>query len=169
MARLSMGHVGPRDLSGLANGLASASEIVTIATNVRALAEPPQLRALFDAIMVPAPLADELGPALADDLPCRVTAVSCAAAIILRLMKFVIFAMRAGPIAALQQRYSVETNVTSLKIKHNNVLGYHIDVRASHAEKLMQAEEFIHRQTTAQTVRFTTTELAERAGYGQRI
>ena len=64
-------------------------------------------------------------------------------------------------IAALQQRYSAETNVVSLKIKHNNVLGYHIDVRASHAEKLMQAEEFIHRQTTAQTVRFTTTELAE--------
>ena len=64
-------------------------------------------------------------------------------------------------IAALQQRYSAETNVASLKIKHNNVLGYHIDVRASHAEKLMQAEEFIHRQTTAQTVRFTTTELAE--------
>ena len=36
---------------------------------MRALAEPPRLRALFDAIMVPAPLADELGPALADDLP----------------------------------------------------------------------------------------------------
>ena len=68
MARLSMGHGGPRDLSGLANGLASASEIVTIATNVRALAEPHSC-ALFDAIMVPAPLADELGPALADDLP----------------------------------------------------------------------------------------------------
>ena len=69
MARLSMGHGGPRDLSGLANGLASANEIVTIATNVRTLAEPPQLSALFDAIMLPAPLADELGPALADDLP----------------------------------------------------------------------------------------------------
>ena len=49
----------------------------------------------------------------------------------------------------------------ALKIKRNNVLGYHIDVRATHAEKLMKAEEFIHRQTTAQTVRFTTMELAE--------
>ena len=49
----------------------------------------------------------------------------------------------------------------SLKIKHNNVLGYHIDVRTAHASKLMDHEIFIHRQTTAQTVRFTTTELAK--------
>ena len=63
--------------------------------------------------------------------------------------------------AALQARYAEETNIASLKIKHNNVLGYHVDVRATHADKLMQSELFIHRQTTAQTVRFTTTELAE--------
>ena len=163
MARLSMGHGGPRDLSGLANGLASASEIVTIATSVRALAEPPQLRALFDAIMVPAPLADELGPALADDLPL----LARDGGLVRRGYNLALDEIRdlrdesRRLIAALQQRYSAETNVASLKIKHNNVLGYHIDVRASHAEKLMQAEEFIHRQTTAQTVRFTTTELAE--------
>ena len=64
-------------------------------------------------------------------------------------------------IAALQARYAEETEIASLKIKHNNVLGYHVDVRATHADKLMQSELFIHRQTTAQTVRFTTTELAE--------
>ena len=163
MARLSMGHGGPRDLSGLANGLASASEIVTIATNVRALAEPPQLRALFDAIMVPAPLADELGPALADDLPL----LARDGGLVRRGYDLALDELRdlrdesRRLIAALQQRYSAETDVASLKIKHNNVLGYHIDVRATHAEKLMQAEEFIHRQTTAQTVRFTTTELAE--------
>jgi DNA mismatch repair protein MutS len=163
MARLSMGHGGPRDLSGLANGLASASEIVTIATNVRALTEPPQLRALFDAIMVPAPLADELGPALADDLPL----LARDGGLVRRGYNLALDEIRdlrdesRRLIAALQQRYSAETNVASLKIKHNNVLGYHIDVRATHAEKLMQAEEFIHRQTTAQTVRFTTTELAD--------
>ena len=38
---------------------------------------------------------------------------------------------------------------------------HHIEVRAGHAEKLMADERFIHRQTTAQAVRFTTTELAE--------
>ena len=64
-------------------------------------------------------------------------------------------------IAALQSRYCAETDIASLKIKHNNVLGYHIDVRAVHAHKLMDSATFIHRQTTAQAVRFTTTELAE--------
>ena len=163
MARLSMGHGGPRDLSGLANGLASASDIVTIATNVKALAEPPQLRALFDAIMMPAPLANELRPALADDLPL----LARDGGLVRHGYDLALDEIRdlrdesRRLIAALQQRYSADTGVASLKIKHNNVLGYHIDVRATHAEKLMQSEAFIHRQTTAQTVRFTTTELAE--------
>ena len=64
-------------------------------------------------------------------------------------------------IAALQSDYSAQTQIASLKVKHNNVLGYHIDVRANYADKLMNDPQFIHRQTTAQTVRFTTTKLAE--------
>ena len=64
-------------------------------------------------------------------------------------------------IAALQSDYITETGISSLKVKHNNVLGYHIDVRAAHAEALMASEVFIHRQTTAQSVRFTTTKLVE--------
>ena len=64
-------------------------------------------------------------------------------------------------IAALESRYVNDTGIQSLKIKHNNVLGYHIDVRTAHASKLMDHETFIHRQTTAQAVRFTTTELAD--------
>jgi DNA mismatch repair protein MutS len=55
----------------------------------------------------------------------------------------------------------MKPGIASLKIKHNNVLGYHIDVRSNHAGKLMDHEIFIHRQTTAQAVRFTTTELAQ--------
>ena len=64
-------------------------------------------------------------------------------------------------IAQLQAKYIDETGIASLKIKHNNVLGYHIDVRSNHADKMMAIDAFIHRQTTAQTVRFTTTELAD--------
>ncbi len=163
MARLSMGHGGPRDLSGLAKGLTNASEIFTIATNVTAVAEPPKLRVLFNAIIVPAPLADELIPALSDDLPL----LPRDGGFVRRGYDFEldeIFDLRDESrrlIAGLQQRYSTKIDVASLKIKYNNVLGYHIDVRAIHAEKLMQDEEFIHRQTTAQTVRFTTIELAE--------
>ncbi|WP_199538358.1 DNA mismatch repair protein MutS [Phaeobacter inhibens] len=67
-------------------------------------------------------------------------------------------------IAALQKKYSDHTGINSLKIKHNNVLGYFIETTATHAEKMLSAplsETYIHRQTTANQVRFTTVELSE--------
>ena len=67
-------------------------------------------------------------------------------------------------IAALQVRYAETTGIKSLKIRHNNVLGYFVDVTAQHGDKLLGAPlnaTFIHRQTLAGQVRFTTTELGE--------
>jgi DNA mismatch repair protein MutS len=68
-------------------------------------------------------------------------------------------------IAALQGRYADETGVKSLKIKYNNVLGYFIEVTAPHGEALTGTDEaksrFIHRQTLANAMRFTTPELAD--------
>ncbi len=67
-------------------------------------------------------------------------------------------------IAQLQAQYSELSGITSLKIKHNNVLGYFIETTALHADKMMAAplsETFIHRQTTANQVRFTTVELSD--------
>ena len=67
-------------------------------------------------------------------------------------------------IAQLQARYADETGVRALKIRHNNVLGYFVEVTAQHGDKLMAAPlnaTFIHRQTLAGQVRFTTTELGE--------
>lgn len=70
-------------------------------------------------------------------------------------------------IAALQNRYADETGVKTLKIKHNGVLGYHIDVPAAQGDKLMRPPYdalFIHRQTLANSIRFSTHELADLAG-----
>ena len=64
----------------------------------------------------------------------------------------------------LQSRYAEETGVRGLKIRHNNVLGYFVEVTAQHGDKLLAAplnSTFIHRQTLAGQVRFTTTELGE--------
>ncbi|ETX15894.1 DNA mismatch repair protein MutS [Roseivivax halodurans JCM 10272] len=69
-----------------------------------------------------------------------------------------------GVIARMQQDYAGQTGITSLKIKHNNVLGYFIETTAAHAEKMLappHSETFIHRQTTANQVRFTTVELSD--------
>uniref|UniRef100_UPI0009FE2702 DNA mismatch repair protein MutS n=1 Tax=Henriciella aquimarina TaxID=545261 RepID=UPI0009FE2702 len=70
-------------------------------------------------------------------------------------------------IAGLQARYAEETGINALKIKFNNVLGYFIDVPARHGDALMKpphAETFIHRQTLASNVRFSTAELSDLAG-----
>ena len=67
-------------------------------------------------------------------------------------------------IAALQQNLSQETQIKSLKIKHNKVLGFFVDVPANHGVKLLQEpfnEKFIHRQTMANVMRFSTIELGE--------
>jgi DNA mismatch repair protein MutS len=67
-------------------------------------------------------------------------------------------------IAAMQARYAEQAGVPGLKIRHNNVLGYYIEVTPTHADKLATAKAggtFIHRQTLASAVRFTTVELSE--------
>ncbi|MEM1237010.1 MAG: DNA mismatch repair protein MutS [Pseudomonadota bacterium] len=67
-------------------------------------------------------------------------------------------------IATMQADYAAKAGVPSLKIKHNNVFGYFIETTATHAEKMLSpplSETFIHRQTTANAVRFTTVELSE--------
>jgi DNA mismatch repair protein MutS len=67
-------------------------------------------------------------------------------------------------IAALEARYRTETGVTALKIRHNGVLGYFIEVPARHADALMAADSgFTHRQTMAGAVRFNSLHLHEEA------
>ena len=61
----------------------------------------------------------------------------------------------------LQKKYSELTKINSLKIKHNRMLGYHIEVRAMHDQSIRNIDLFIHRQTTAQASRFTTNELVD--------
>ena len=67
-------------------------------------------------------------------------------------------------IAALEARYRDQTGIAVLKIRHNAVLGYHIEVPARHADRLMAAESgFTHRQTLAGVVRFNAPDLHEQA------
>jgi DNA mismatch repair protein MutS len=67
-------------------------------------------------------------------------------------------------IAALEAKYRDETGVSALKIRHNGVLGYFIEVPARHADKLMLPDSgFTHRQTMAGAVRFNALALHEEA------
>lgn len=65
-------------------------------------------------------------------------------------------------IAALQAEYAASTGVNTLKIKYNNILGYFIEVPSARADALMHPESgFIHRQTMAGNMRFTTPRLID--------
>ena len=164
LSRLATGRGGPRDLAGLAQGLYKARSLSILLNRSGEAESQKEILALAQTIQKPAPLAEKITPALADELP-----------LLARDGHFIrqgydrqldeLRQMRDESrrlMANLQAGYAEATGITALKIKHNNVLGYHIEVRAAHAEKLMQDDRFIHRQTTAQAVRFTTTELAEK-------
>ncbi len=64
-------------------------------------------------------------------------------------------------IAALQKRYADETGVANLKVKHNNVLGYFVEVGQNQAARVQENEQFVHRQSMANAIRFTTVELSD--------
>ena len=155
-------------MANIANGLDGAGEIAAQTKVVGAkgsggLALPDGLPDCLDMMLCPRGLSDELTPALADELPL----LARDGGFIRQGYDLALDNLRGlrdesrRLIVTLQSRYVDETRIASLKIKHNNVLGYHIDVRSNHAGKLMDHEIFIHRQTTAQAVRFTTTELAQ--------
>ncbi|HWU18440.1 MAG TPA: DNA mismatch repair protein MutS, partial [Devosia sp.] len=117
----------------------------------------------------PAPLASVLALALDDDLPL----LSRDGGFVRKGYDQALDDERAlasetrAVVAALQARLIDETDVRSLKIKHNGVLGYFVEVPAAHGTRLLEEphrQSFIHRQTLANAMRFTTTELAELEG-----
>jgi len=165
LARIVIGRGGPRDLAAIRDGICAAVEF---STQLSALADLP--RDIADAIAAlrrpDAAIATELAWALADELP----AFRRDGGFVRAGYEATLDEARAlrdesrRVIAALQVRYAETTGVKTLKIRHNNVLGYFVDVTAQHGEKLLTAPlngTFIHRQTLAGQVRFTTTELGE--------
>src|SRR5262252_3876818 len=165
LARLVLARGGPRDLAAIRDGIIAAgglaNELEKRANVAAELAQAARaLRGLDPA------LATELNAALAEELPHLkrdggfVRAGYDAALDEARALRD----ESRRVIAALQARYAEATSVRALKIRHNNVLGYFVEVTAQHGERLMAPPlnaTFIHRQTLAGQVRFTTTELGE--------
>ena len=64
-------------------------------------------------------------------------------------------------IAKLEQKYIEETNISNLRIRYNNVLGYFIEIPAKHSTAILQNPVFIHRQSVLNAARFVTLELTD--------
>nr|WP_299912787.1 DNA mismatch repair protein MutS [Sphingomonas bacterium] len=160
LGRLAAGRGSPRDLGQLRDGLDGAwklgERLDRIDQPPALLAElAPQLRghgALIDLLaraLVPSPPIDAAaGGYIAEGYDAALDDLRDAGA----------GGRRA--IAALEAEFRTQTGVTALKIRHNGVLGYHIEVPARAADPLMKAESgFIHRQTLAGVVRFNAPAL----------
>ena len=165
LSRLALDRAGPRDLAAIAQGLIQAEEIAA-----RTLSAP-DLGTLADQardalLQSPADLGARLEAALKEDTPLQK-----------RDGNFIrpgydavldeFHALRDNSrevIAHLQARYADEAAARQLKIKHNNMLGYFVEVPQQVGERMLQAPlnaTFVHRQTMAGAMRFSTSELSQ--------
>ena len=164
LGRLAMGRGSPRDLGQLRDGLEGARRLR------ERLAGAPDRPALLDRLL-PAldghgALVDELARALVPTPPTEAASGGYIAegydAALDELRALGSDGRRA--IAQLEARYRGQTGISALKIRHNAVLGYHVEVPARHGDALMRdGSGFTHRQTLAGVVRFNSVDLHEQA------
>jgi DNA mismatch repair protein MutS len=165
LARLAAGRGSPRDLALLRDGLRAAA-----ALNDELQGEPDApalLVGLMPKLGGHEPLVDHLARALIDAPPIDASKGGYIAAGYDAALDALRDAASNGrrAIAALESRYRDATGIASLKIRHNAVLGYHVEVAARHGDALMAPDSgFTHRQTLAGVVRFNSPELHEEAG-----
>jgi len=168
LGRLALGRGGPRDLGAVRDAIASAHALAgSLADAGAALGLPQELASIVERLeSASAGIEAALSAALADSLPVNA-----------RDGGFIADGfskdldehrrLRDGSrqvIAGLQATYADATAIKSLKVRHNNVLGYFVEVTATNGAALSKpphVETFIHRQTLANVVRFSTPELAE--------
>ncbi len=160
LSRLSLGRGGPRDLLMLGVSLAQTNKLHEL---LRTLDVPSLLHEAREALAGHHLLAEQLASALKPEVPHLV-----------RDGNFVVDGYRADldeyrrlrdesrrVIALMEQKLKADTGIPSLKIKHNNVIGYFIEITSIHEKKV--PPEFIHRQGLANALRYTTKELNETA------
>ncbi|MET0168859.1 MAG: DNA mismatch repair protein MutS [Aliihoeflea sp.] len=165
LSRLALNRGGPRDMGAILAGLNAARQLGDL---LKSAMLPAELVGACEALGdLPASLHSHLATALADELPL----LKRDGGFVAKTYDGELDQMRAlrddtrRVIAGMERDLVEETGIRSLKIRHNNVLGYYIEVTAGNSGALTAGDaakaRFIHRQTMANAMRFTTTELAE--------
>ncbi|MBB3952244.1 DNA mismatch repair protein MutS [Aureimonas jatrophae] len=164
LSRLALDRGGPRDLGAVAEAGERARLLAGLLDGREVPAEVGE--ALADLAAPPTELAAFLGATLGDELPLRrgeggfVGSGACERLDEARRLRDESRLV----LGDLQVRYIAETGVRALKIRHNNVLGYFVEVPEAQGASLQATGVFSHRQTLASAMRFTTPELADLEG-----
>ncbi|MFC7536136.1 DNA mismatch repair protein MutS [Sphingomonas sp. GCM10030256] len=160
LGRLVATRGGPRDLALLRDGLSAAAELRAMLEGEPDL--PQLLTGLLPALTGHHALVERLAAALVSSPPLDAAKGGYIADGYDGQLDALRLASSDGrrAIAALEARYRDLTGISSLKIRHNAVLGYHVEVSARHADALLAADSgFTHRQTLAGAVRFNSPDL----------
>ena len=164
LSRLAMGRGGPRDLAALRDGLTAIDEIIHLFADEAAL--PQELKtALAHMRQIDPMLRKTLADSLSDTLPLKARDGGFIRAGTLPELDET-RALRDESrqvIAALQAQYAELTGARTLRIKHNNFLGYFVEVPQAVGEELVKPPHqalFVHRQTMQGAMRFSTGELS---------
>jgi DNA mismatch repair protein MutS len=168
LARLTLARGGPRDLGVVRDAILAAHALAAqLLCTGEVLGLPRELMGITERLAAaPSQVEQSLSAALDDTLPVNARDggfIRDGANADLDEHR----RLRDGSrqvIAGLQATYAEATGIKSLKVRHNNVLGYFVEVTALHGPVLTKpphVELFLHRQTLANVVRFSTPELAE--------
>ncbi|MFQ5774511.1 MAG: DNA mismatch repair protein MutS [Kiloniellaceae bacterium] len=165
LSRLTLGRGGPRDLAAVRDALAEAGALRGLLKADGLTAPPAATAAAARDLGFHDALVERLTRALGPELPPGARDggfIAPGYAPELDELRTLRDESR-RLIAGLQSRYAVKTGIQTLKIRHNNVLGYFIEVTATQADRVPTGADapFIHRQTLASAVRFATVELGE--------
>lgn len=163
LSRLTLGRGGPRDLASLRDGLALTEKIRAILSGDRLLPLPDGLGDQVAALGRHGDLVDELTRALQAELPPFLRDGGFVAPGYSPELDETVGLRDEGHrlIVQMQNRYAKATGIAALKIRHNNILGYFVEVPAAHGAKLLLPDSgFLHRQTMANAARFTSVELS---------
>ena len=167
LARLAVGRGGPRDLGNLRDGISAARVLRESLAQIALQGEAADAaEAIIQNVASVSRLADRLELLLADEPPYLARDGGFIKANVhapLDELRTLAHESR-RVIAGLENQYRQTAQVPQLKIKHNGILGYFIEVTQQHGDRLMAMKDlFRHRQTMAGAVRFSTDELANLA------
>ena len=163
LSRVSLERAGPRDLANISKGLIQGKEIASLFKNHEL---PAELKLALEKLTGHDEISSTLEKAIVPEPPLLVRDGGFVTEQFNSELDETRALKRDGTkiIAEMQRDFIELTGIQSLKIKFNNVLGYFIETTAKNAEKLQNstiADNFIHRQTTANQMRFTTLSLSD--------
>ena len=171
LSRLAFGRGGPRDLGAIRDALAAAERAATLLiARAGPMGLPAELAGLADRLgRAAGPLSSSLAAALVDEPPhLKRDGGFVRPGYSSELDEAIALRDKSRQVmAALEARYADETGIKTLKVRHNNILGFFIEVTQANSKPLMSeplSATFRHRQTMASAVRFTTDELIEIEG-----